>query len=145
MFEPAGPDPPTTEHPPPPEPLEKVTGGGGAAALIVTEKSFVDEALSAPVTRTVKLVVPSAVGIPSRTPAADRLRPAGTLPADTDQLYGVVPPVAASVWLYAIFTAPAGSETVVIVGAAAALTVRLTGRVVFPVPLVVLVKVTLSL
>jgi hypothetical protein len=31
-----------------------------------------------------------------------------------------------------------------IVGAAAALTVRLTGRVVFPVPLVVLVKVTVS-
>jgi hypothetical protein len=32
-----------------------------------------------------------------------------------------------------------------IVGAAAALTVRLTGRVVFPVPLEVLVKVMLSL
>ena len=99
MSEPPDPVLTATEHPPPPEPLEKSTEGGGAAALIVMEKSFVDEALLAPVTRTVKLELPAVVGIPSRTPVADRLRPAGSVPADTDQLYGLVPPVAASVWL----------------------------------------------
>jgi hypothetical protein len=97
MAEPPDPVLTATEHEPP-ESLEilivPVPG-----ALIATEKSFVDEALLAPATRTVKLEVPSAVGIPSRTPVADRLRPAGSVPEDTDQLYGVVPPVAASVWL----------------------------------------------
>jgi len=57
-----------------------------AAALIDTEKGFVDEALLAPVTRTVKLEVPAVVGVPLKTPAPDRLRPAGSVPADTDQL-----------------------------------------------------------
>jgi hypothetical protein len=99
MAEPPDPVLTATEQLPPPESLVRVIGGGVAVALIVTEKSFVDEALLAPATRTVKLEVTSAVGIPSRTPAADRLRPAGSVPADTDQLYGVVPPVAASVWL----------------------------------------------
>jgi hypothetical protein len=99
MNEPADPVLTATEHPPPPEPLERSTEGGGAAALIVTEKSFVDEALSAPVTRTVKLELAAVVGVPSRTPVADRLRPTGSVPEDTDQLYGVVPPVAASVRL----------------------------------------------
>lgn len=99
MSEPPDPVLTATEHPPPPELLERSTEGGGAAALIVTEKSFVDEALSAPATRTVKLELSAVVGVPSRTPVADRIRPAGSVPADTDQLYGVVPPVAASVWL----------------------------------------------
>ena len=74
-----------------------VTAPAGAASLIVTEKSFV--AVPPPVTWTVKLKVPAAVGVPLRTPAEDRFRPAGSVPADTDQLYGVVPPVAASAWL----------------------------------------------
>ena len=133
-----------TEQLPPPESLERSNEGGGAAALIVKEKSFVAEAPLAPSTRTVKLEVPAVVGVPLRTPAADKLRPAGSVPGGTDQVYGIVPPVAVSVWLYAVSTAPAGSETVEIVGASAALTVRLTGRVVFPVLLVVLVKVTVS-
>jgi hypothetical protein len=47
--------------------------------------------------------------------------------------------------LYAVPTVPAGNGlTVLIVGVATAFTVRLTGRVVFPVPLVVLAKVTVS-
>jgi hypothetical protein len=99
MYEPPDPVLTATEHPPPPEPLIRSTEGGGATALIVTEKSFVDEAPLAPSTRTVKLEGPSAVGVPSRTPVGDRLKPAGSVPADTDQLYGVVPPVAVSVWL----------------------------------------------
>jgi hypothetical protein len=99
MAEPPDPVLRATEQLLPPESLERLTVGGGPAALIVTEKSFVDEALLAPATRIVKLEVPAVVGIPSRTPVADRLRPAGSVPADTDQLYGLVPPVAASVWL----------------------------------------------
>jgi hypothetical protein len=100
MYEPPDPVLPATEHPQPlPESLERLIVGGGAAVLIVTEKSFVDEAASAPSTRTVKLEVPAVVGVPLRTPAADKFRPAGGVPEDTDQLYGVVPPVAASVWL----------------------------------------------
>jgi hypothetical protein len=99
MPAPPGPVLPTTEHPPPSESLERLIEGGGAAALIVTEKSFVDEALLAPATRTVKLELSAVVGVPLRTPPVDKLRPAGSVPEDTDQLYGVVPPVAASVWL----------------------------------------------
>jgi hypothetical protein len=57
---------------------------GGAAGLIVTENTFV--AVPPPVAWTVKLEVPAAVGVPPRTPAADRLRPAGSVPADNDQL-----------------------------------------------------------
>jgi hypothetical protein len=54
------------------------------------------------VTRTVKFEVPAVVGVPEIVPV-DELsdRPAGRLPEMTDQLYGVTPPVATSVWLYA--------------------------------------------
>jgi hypothetical protein len=103
-----------------------VTDSGPAtfAALTVREKAFVDEALLAPVTWTVKLAVPVAVGVPLSTPAADRPRPAGSVPAETNQLYGVVPPVAANDWLYAVPTVPAGNGLAVeIVGAAGADTV----------------------
>jgi hypothetical protein len=82
MFEPPDTVPPTTEHAPP-ELLDRVIG---TAALIVTEKSFVDEALSAPATRTVKLEISAVVGVPLRTPPVDKLRPAGSVPEDTDQL-----------------------------------------------------------
>jgi hypothetical protein len=71
-----------------------------------------------PVTCTVKLNVPAVVGVPLRTPAVLRLNPAGRAPADTDQLYGGVPPVASSCRLYAVPTFPADSVlAVVIVGA----------------------------
>ena len=52
------------------------------------------------VTCTVKLLVPLAVGVPVMVPALalkDRL--VGKLPALRDQVYGVVPPTAASVAL----------------------------------------------
>jgi hypothetical protein len=99
MAEPPDPVLRATEHAPPSEELERSIEGGGAAALIVTENIRVDEALSLPATRTVKMEVSVAVGVPLRTPAADTPRPAGGVPEDTDQLYGVVPPVATSVWL----------------------------------------------
>ena len=88
------------------------------AALIVTENAFV--AVPPPVTWTVKSKVPAAVGVPPRAPAEERVRPAGSVPADTDQVYGVVPPVAANVWLYAVPAVPDASEAVEIVGATAA-------------------------
>ena len=47
-------------------------------------------------TRTVKLNVPEAVGVPLIWPAAFRLNPAGKAPAESDQLYGPVPPLAAN-------------------------------------------------
>jgi len=99
MAEPPDPVLRATEQLLPPESLERLTEGGGAAPLIVTSKIRVDEALSLPATRIVKMEVPVAVGVPLRTPNGDKLRPAGSVPEDTDQLYGVVPPVAASVWL----------------------------------------------
>jgi hypothetical protein len=99
MAEPPDPVLTATEQLPPPESLERSNEGGGAAALIVREKSFVDEAPLSPVTRTVKLELSAVVGVPLRTPPVDKLRPAGGVPEDTDQVYGVVPPVATSVWL----------------------------------------------
>ncbi len=51
--------------------------------------------LAASVTCTVRLAVPATVGVPLITPVvALRLRPAGSVPLLSDQLYGVVPPVA---------------------------------------------------
>jgi hypothetical protein len=37
------------------------------------------------------------------------------VPEDTDQLYGVVPPVAANVWLYDVPAVPAGSGLAVVI------------------------------
>jgi hypothetical protein len=91
------------------------------AAVTVTENAFV--AVPPPVTWTVKFEVPAVVGVPDSTPPEERVSPAGSVPADTDQLYGTAPPVAANVWLYGVPTVPGGSEAVVIVGAAGADTV----------------------
>src|SRR5512139_3476638 len=85
----------------------------GAEVEIVTANAFV--AVVPPVTCTVKLCVPNAVGVPLKTPAVDRESPAGSVPADTDQLYGVVPPVAANVWLYAVPTVPEGRGLTVVI------------------------------
>src|SRR5690242_10091538 len=43
-------------------------------------------------------------------------KPAGSVPVAIDQVYGVVPPVAASVAVYAVFCVALGSEVVVMVG-----------------------------
>jgi hypothetical protein len=50
-------------------------------------------------TCTVKLDVPGPVGVPEITPPVLKLSPGGSDPDTTDQVYGVVPPVAVSVWL----------------------------------------------
>ena len=54
------------------------------------------------------------VGVPEMTPVpALRVSPAGNVPFVTDQLYGGVPPVAASVSPYGWPTTPTPSEVVV--------------------------------
>src|SRR6185295_14426799 len=69
--------------------------------------------------RTVKLVVPVAVGVPVIVPPVLRLSPAGRELADSDQVRGAVPPVAAIVWEYTMPTVPPGNKPVVMLGAAA--------------------------
>ena len=65
------------------------------------------------VTFIVKLKVPAVVGVPEIVPVADRVRPPGKAPELMLQLYGVVPPVAASVVEYAVPTCPEETELVV--------------------------------
>src|SRR5512134_3616853 len=103
----------------PPGRLDVEIVGATCAAAIAMERARVEERPLLPVTWTVKLDVPTVVGVPLIVPPVDRLSPAGRLPAETDQLYGVVPPVAARVWLYAVPTVPPGRLDVEIVGATA--------------------------
>lgn len=59
------------------------------------------------------VAVAEAVGVPLITPDEEfSTSPAGRLPLVSDQLYGVVPPVAESVALYAVPTCPLGSKVV---------------------------------
>ena len=62
---------------------------------------------------TVKLapVVPvvAAVGVPDKEPDELRLRPAGSVPEVTAKLYGLLPPLALKVAVYAVPTVPAVS------------------------------------
>ena len=62
---------------------------------------------------TVKSNVPDAVAVPEITPAALSVSPSGRAPAVTDQVYGVVPPVAANFAEYDLFSLPALSVVVV--------------------------------
>ena len=74
--------------------------GDVGAGLIVKLKSFSEYRALEPVTLILKLNVLATVGVPLITPVLLlRLNPAGKLPDTTDQLYGVAPPVACSVWL----------------------------------------------
>jgi hypothetical protein len=70
-----------------------------AAAVTVILKTLVavPAGLAESLTLTVKLKVPVAVGVPEIAPVLVKLRPAGKEPLVIDQLYGVVPPLAASV------------------------------------------------
>ena len=69
------------------------------AAAMVMDKPLVvvDPAESA--TCTTKLKAPEEPGVPVMAPVEEfNASPPGKLPVLTDQVYGVVPPVAASVW-----------------------------------------------
>src|ERR1700739_2457578 len=53
------------------------------------------------------------VGVPERTPLeGSRLSPGGRAPAETDQLYGIVPPTAESALEYGAPTCPFGIQPV---------------------------------
>ena len=57
-----------------------------AGALIFKVSAAVSDCDPASVTFTVKLAVPAAVGVPEIVPPAERFRPAGSDPADTDHV-----------------------------------------------------------
>ena len=73
--------------------------------MVTDEYMMIDNALvaTAPFTSTtctVKFDVPAVSGVPLITPLAPaRLNPDGNVPVMTDQVYGVLPPEADSVWL----------------------------------------------
>ena len=61
---------------------------------------------------TVKLYVPEAVGVPEIVLPLS-VRPVGSEPAEMDHVYGLVPPLAASVCEYAVLVVPLGRDVVV--------------------------------
>src|ERR1700728_1449244 len=74
-----------------------VTDSGGAVTVTVSGALADAGVLSESVTSTVKLSGPVTVGLPVIAPVAGcRVSPAGSDPALIDQVYGLVPPVAAS-------------------------------------------------
>jgi len=101
----------------------------GAAATVRVNDFVVVSAVGTveSVTFTVKLKEAAAVGVPEIVPvAADIVSPAGSAPELMLQLYGAVPPVAATVVEYTTATCPAGKDVVVIcTGVTAAVTVVL--------------------
>jgi hypothetical protein len=71
----------------------------GADSTVMLKTAVVKTAVGAvlSVTLTRKPVVPVVVGAPEMTPAADRLKPAGSVEGPGRvQVYGAFPPVAAS-------------------------------------------------
>ena len=81
-------------------PFGKVVVVTVSGAATVRLSGFVAVSELTSVTWTVKLLVPVPVGVPEITPVLDaRESPVGRVPEDMDQLYGAVPPVAASVVL----------------------------------------------
>src|SRR6266478_548069 len=52
------------------------------------------------------------VGVPEICPLADKVKPEGRVPENSDQLYGAVPPAAARLWLYPADCVPLGREVV---------------------------------
>jgi hypothetical protein len=69
-----------------------------AGGLMVKDKAAIAETDALSVTRTVKLLVPAAPGVPDMVPCAARLNPAGSAPLATDHEYGGDPPEAPSTW-----------------------------------------------
>ena len=68
----------------------------GVAAML-RSKILVPKALSVSVAFALKLNAPGALGVPESTPALLRDMPEGSAPAETVQVNGEVPPVAARV------------------------------------------------
>ena len=71
----------------------------GAAAMVTVYARVPDAPLPS-VARTVKLLVPAAVGVPASAPLdALSVSPAGSDPALIAKVYAPLPPVAVIVWL----------------------------------------------
>jgi hypothetical protein len=67
-----------------------------AGGLIVNDSGAVVETDARSVTFTVKLLGAAVRGVPEIVPPADKVNPAGSVPADTDHAYGGTPPEAPS-------------------------------------------------
>ncbi len=74
---------------------------------------------------TANVVLPASEGVPEMIPDPLRDKPAGKTPVPTDQVYGPVPPLAASVCEYGVPAIPLGRDGVVTV--TPGLTVMLKG------------------
>ena len=102
-----------------------IAGGAGRFTVIASACVAVCAGLLPSVTFTVKFAVPvGPVGVPEITPPLLIVNPAGKFPALMLYANGARP-VAATCWLYAAPSVPAGSVVVVIVGAAGRLIVML--------------------
>lgn len=100
----------------------------------------------ASVTVTVKVAGPAAVGVPVIAPLEAIVKPAGSAPPVTANVYGAVPFVAATLAVYAAFIVPLGSVVVVIetgVTSAATLTVKFALAFTPPASVTVIVKLEL--
>jgi hypothetical protein len=81
---------------------------------MVIERDLVAIAPVLSVTPIVKIDVLALVGVPLITPVVVfRAKPVGRLPEVIDQVYGITPLSAASVWLYATPISPLASDAVV--------------------------------
>jgi hypothetical protein len=102
-----------------------VTLRGGLVTVILSAADvFTAIGVCESVTVTVKFEVPGVpLGVPEMIPLLLSVKPAGRLPPVTAQLYGGTPPVASSIWLYAVPSDPPGNVVVAIVNAGAAVTV----------------------
>ena len=85
--------------------------------MIVNDSAAVAETDALSVTFTVKLLAPAVPGVPEIVPPADRVKPEGSDPTDTDHEYGGAPPLTLSTCEYIVPTTPAGSDEVVMLNA----------------------------
>ena len=92
-----------------------ITTAGG---LIVSVSAAVSDFNETSVTFAVKLLAPAVIGVPVMVPVGERISPDGSVPADTVQTYGTIPPEADSDCEYGTPTVPFGSEVVPITGGA---------------------------
>ena len=111
--------------------------------MMIRLKSAVEDRPFRPATCTVKLALAVDQGVPLITPALLRIKPGGRLPAASDHVYGVSPPLAVKVWLYGTVAAPEGSGPLAVVMTGGPM-IKLIPRF-WPVPVTVFEKVTVSL
>ncbi|CAJ0822896.1 hypothetical protein LMG18101_05256 [Ralstonia flaminis] len=78
-------------------------------AFSVIEYAWLPEKPLLSVALSVKLNVPPAVGVPDSVPVELSVKPTGRAPAVTAYVYGPLPPLALTAWLYAVAIAGLGS------------------------------------